>query len=431
MGGASKLNLWPTMGWKSFFISHSSISGPWVRARQIFSSGGDISRSTTREPVAAGLVIDPSYSTGLRDGRTVAPEGAIETHPVDEGRETLRLGAVVDAASFRSIANQAGELQHAQVLGHRGLRHAGAIGQSADGLLAVADQALEDRPTGRVAKGLENIVRRSVHVGIITMRLWISQGTDPANSLITARPRRRHHGEFRRVSSAIRSPDCVHSAGADRQYCVDERCQLRRCWSGEQTRWGSLLPDLALMHKNNRIGGDPSESHFVSHEDHRHTIGGELFENVDDLTDQLGVECRRNLVEQHEAGLHCERTRDGDALLLAARELQRLRRDFVLEIDLTQHFARPLLGFRERQAPGHGGPKRDVALDRKVRKQIEALEHNADLAPERLQARARALHPTPVEHDFAAIRHFQAVDAAKQRGLARAAAPDDGYDFTG
>ena len=107
------------------------------------------------------------------------------------------------------------------------------------------------------------------------------------------------------------------------------------------------------------------------------------------------------------------------------------RRDFVLEIDLTQHFARQLLGLRERQAPGHGGPKRDVALDRKVRKQIEALEHDADLAPERLQAGARALHPTPVEHDFAAVRHFQAVDAAKQRGLARAAAPDDGHDFAG
>jgi hypothetical protein len=28
IGVARKLNLWPTTGWKPFFISHSSISGP-------------------------------------------------------------------------------------------------------------------------------------------------------------------------------------------------------------------------------------------------------------------------------------------------------------------------------------------------------------------------------------------------------------------
>jgi hypothetical protein len=192
MGGARKLNLWPTMGCK--FILHQPLldQRASAEARQIFSGGCGISRSTTRERVAAGLVIDASHSTGFETVETVAPEGAIETHPVDERHQTLRLGAVVDAASFRSIANQAGELQHAQVLGHRGLRHAGAIRQGADGLLAVADQALEDRSTGRVGKGLENLFRRSVHVGIITVRLWISQGRDPATSLIMAPPRRRH-----------------------------------------------------------------------------------------------------------------------------------------------------------------------------------------------------------------------------------------------
>ena len=62
----------------------------------------------------------------------------------------MRLGAVVRLASMRPIANQPREFQHGKVLGHRRLRHAGAIGQSVHGLLAVADQALEDRPAGRV-----------------------------------------------------------------------------------------------------------------------------------------------------------------------------------------------------------------------------------------------------------------------------------------
>jgi hypothetical protein len=29
-----RLNLWPTTGWKSFFISHASVNGPCVSARR-------------------------------------------------------------------------------------------------------------------------------------------------------------------------------------------------------------------------------------------------------------------------------------------------------------------------------------------------------------------------------------------------------------
>jgi hypothetical protein len=65
-----------------------------------------------------------------------------------------------------------------------------------------------------------------------------------------------------------------------------------------------------------------------------------------------------------------------------------------------------------------------------VRKQVEALEHDANLAPERLQTRTRAFNSTAVEQDLTTIRHFQAVDATKQRGLAGATSPDDGYDLS-
>lgn len=40
IGVARKLNVWPPTGSKSFFISQSSISGVWVRARQTFAAGG-------------------------------------------------------------------------------------------------------------------------------------------------------------------------------------------------------------------------------------------------------------------------------------------------------------------------------------------------------------------------------------------------------
>src|SRR5216683_7222675 len=72
---ARRLKRWSTTGLKSFFISHCSIRCGCVSARQIFSGGCSISRSTTTERVVSGfisgLVIDPSFSTKIRGGQTV------------------------------------------------------------------------------------------------------------------------------------------------------------------------------------------------------------------------------------------------------------------------------------------------------------------------------------------------------------------------
>ena len=47
---------------------------------------------------------------------------------------------------------------------------------------------------------------------------------------------------------------------------------------------------------------------------------GELADHLEHLADELRVERARDLVEQHQLGLHRERAHDRDALLLAARE---------------------------------------------------------------------------------------------------------------
>jgi len=65
------------------------------------------------------------------------------------------------------------------------------------------------------------------------------------------------------------------------------------------------------------------------------------------------------------------------------------------------------------------------------RKKVEILEHDADVAPERSQPRARVVDTTIIEKNFAPVRNFQSVDAAQQRGLARPAPPDDGDDLSG
>jgi hypothetical protein len=47
----------------------------------------------------------------------------------------------------------------------------------------------------------------------------------------------------------------------------------------------------------------------------------ELADHVEHLADQFGVECRRDLVEQHHLGTESERPGDRDALLLTAGQL--------------------------------------------------------------------------------------------------------------
>ena len=83
----------------------------------------------------------------------------------------MGLGAVVGLASVAPIAHQAGELEDAEMLGHRRLRNARLVRQHPHGLFAVAAKLLEDRPAGRIGKGPEEVVRRGPHAGIITLRL--------------------------------------------------------------------------------------------------------------------------------------------------------------------------------------------------------------------------------------------------------------------
>ena len=60
---------------------------------------------------------------------------------------------------------------------------------------------------------------------------------------------------------------------------------------------------------------------------------GELLHHVEHLADQLRVERRGGLVEEHELRLHGQGAGDGDALLLPAGELRRVGVQLVVEAD--------------------------------------------------------------------------------------------------
>jgi len=185
------------------------------------------------------------------------------------------------------------------------------------------------------------------------------------------------------------------------------------------------------MHEHDGVGGAAGKAHLVRYQHHRHAVPRQLFEDPDHLADQLGIERRSDLVEQHQSRLHGKGAGNGDALLLAAGELRRICPDLVLEIDHAQHLAGERVGRLPRHPLGRGRTQRDVALDREMREEVVALEDDADLAAQRLETARRRREDLAVEGDGAAVRPLQPVDAAQERRLARTAAADDGDDLSG
>ena len=62
------------------------------------------------------------------------------------------------------------------------------------------------------------------------------------------------------------------------------------------------------------------EPHLVRRDHHRHPLGGELADRVQDLGDQHRVERARDLVQEQDVRVHRQRPDDRDSLLLTARE---------------------------------------------------------------------------------------------------------------
>ena len=176
-------------------------------------------------------------------------------------------------------------------------------------------------------------------------------------------------------------------------------------------------------------------------DDHRHPLGGELAHHGEDLTDELGVQGRRRLVEEHELGVHRQGPRDGDPLLLASGQLCGVGRRLVLEPHPLEQGDGPLARGGLLLTPDLDRRLHDVLERRLVREEVEALEDHADLA----SLGGDALVGQPVQHaaavviadevavdpDPAAVDRLELVDAAQEGGLPRPGRAEEADDLAG
>ena len=185
--------------------------------------------------------------------------------------------------------------------------------------------------------------------------------------------------------------------------------------------------DLAGIHQHQAIRDLTREPHFMADHHHGHAIEREANDGVEHLLDHLRIERGGRLVEQHDLWLHAQGPRDGDPLLLAARELSWIFVRLLRDAHPLQIVPGNLVGFLSRQLADPDGRKRAVLEHRQMGKQVELLKHHADFAADLIDLLEVLRQFHAVDDDPAALPVLDAVDASKQRRLAaaRRAADDD------
>ena len=182
-------------------------------------------------------------------------------------------------------------------------------------------------------------------------------------------------------------------------------------------RRGALLDNHAAVHENNAVGNVARELHLMRDHDHGHTALGKVAHNSKDVAYQLGVQRTRGLVKQHHVRVHGQSAGDGNALLLTARKLAWHEVHAVTQTDLLQLLDSDLLGLLFGTLEHLLLGDHDVLLDRKMREQVELLEHHAQLGAHAVDIHALGRDVGAFEDNLTARGLLEQVDAAQHGRL--------------
>ena len=90
----------------------------------------------------------------------------------------------------------------------------------------------------------------------------------------------------------------------------------------EQFGW-FVFQYASAVHEQHARSDVTRELHFVRDHQHRHAFVGQRADHLQNFADQLWVQGRRGLIEQHQHRAHRHGAGEGHPLLLAARQLRR------------------------------------------------------------------------------------------------------------
>src|SRR4030081_2238518 len=122
-------------------------------------------------------------------------------------------------------------------------------------------------------------------------------------------------GKYRSIRSGLKNASRKRdqpSIAASARELGQERAGARLARRREYLLRRALLHDRAVVHKDHAVGGVARKPHLVAHHQHGHAAALELAHDVEHAADELGIERRGGLVEQHHLRLERQRPRDRD-----------------------------------------------------------------------------------------------------------------------
>ena len=189
------------------------------------------------------------------------------------------------------------------------------------------------------------------------------------------------------------------------------------------------LVQMALVHDADHVADGKGFQLVVGDEERRRARrleDGAHF--VRQALAQVHVEVGKRFVEQQQARARRQRTRQGHALLLAAREFVRVACLHAVEAHELEHLGHAFFAF---VAGKLGDAKADVARDVQVGEERVVLEHHADAPLFGRHVVLPVAHRFALQGDAAAAGPFQPRHGAQQRGLATARRADQHTDVAG
>ena len=194
---------------------------------------------------------------------------------------------------------------------------------------------------------------------------------------------------------------------------------------------GALLHHDAAIQNGNVIADLLHNTHLMGDDHHRDAqLLVDVLDEGQDGMGGVGVQRTGGLVAQQDLGVRCQCAGNGDALLLTAGQLCRVGVGLIRQAHHLQQLSGALFGICLLYT-GQLHGEADVLQAAALHQQVELLEDHRDLPAALAQLGRRELFHLHAVNDHAALGGaLQQVDAAHQRGFARARHADDAVNRT-
>ena len=167
----------------------------------------------------------------------------------------------------------------------------------------------------------------------------------------------------------------------------------------------------------------------MRHHHHGHSLGSNIFHQLQHLSNHLRVQCRSWLIEEEHLGIHRQGSGDCHTLFLSARKTVGIAVCLVQQSDTGQEFRCLLIGFFPCHLAQFYRSQHDIATNGHIREEIELLEHHAHSLAHLVDVYIPGSDIHTVDIDFTFGRFLQKIDGAQESTLSATRWTDNGYNL--